>query len=521
MEFKTHSNPLKHLREEHLIFFLFLVSTSIFVFQHAAYFSWDFHSYVLNAKYWFANGNYFEPLRPPLMPFLVGVFSIFGWRASEFVFIIFVSFLFMYSSVRLARALGFNALAFYALSLNAYVFSVGLVNGTELLAFVFLELFVSFLIEDNPLSGLWLGLSALSRYVALALFPLAFLHLNFKKAFRSLLLFFLILSPWLIYNYFRFGNFFTSIADLYANNVLYRSYLVQPIRFSHFVNLFNVLFPFFLVGVFVVSRRLFLKLRFIGRDLRLLKFWRVLRTFKAELLMFFLLFFSVWSYAFTPAKDLRYLFNLALPNFYFSYVGLSSIVAWMNFKKRSLVLASLLVFVLSLCMFLVNFLVYSYSDGRVYYSVVDKLRELNMSNCSVMSNNWVQLDYLGIAAEPAPMQALAYKRLEEGKVLILFYHTHGIVEEPAYVQNESFMNSLPIIYKNDSYIIAGFGSCISGKIFDYSYVDQIDRNIFEAYGYHINTNPCFLLFGKISILERFCNFVNFKGFKHDEYRIYE
>ena len=51
------------IKSNKLMILLFIASTIFFLYQHHVAFSWDFNSYVLNAKYWFADGNYLEDFR--------------------------------------------------------------------------------------------------------------------------------------------------------------------------------------------------------------------------------------------------------------------------------------------------------------------------------------------------------------------------------------------------------------------------------------------------------------------------
>ncbi|MGM5488837.1 MAG: hypothetical protein ACQESG_07860 [Nanobdellota archaeon] len=499
---------MKWIRRNRVLLILFVISTSFFVYQHSIALSWDFNAYVLNAQYWFADGMYFEPLRPPLMPVLLGMFSFFGWRAAEYIFIILTSFLFMYSSARLARSIGFDAAAFYALSLNGYVLMVGLINGTELLSLVFLELSIAYLIERKAVSGFFLGLSAVARYTGLALFPMLFLHLRVKRVLGSMLLFGGVLFFWFAYNLYAFGNLFTSIADQYANNILYRQYLMQPVELSHFLKAQNILIPFFLIGLGVVLYYLFTGMREYG----LKSLVCLVKEKKVEIVMLFLLSYSLYSYANIPLKDTRYLFTLVLPTLYFSYIGLGQVLRRLRVGSHMRVVC-LLIFVASLLFVVLEVPDKGYETPEVYTAAIDTLDDLNRSSCSVMSNSWVMLNYLGRASVPSPWTELVEQRIEAGQLIVLFRH----VGEPAYLYNESFIHSLPILYADERYVILGRG-CSPIKAFDASYLEQLNRVIVEMRGHHINQNPCFVLFHDHTLLERSCNLMNLNGFTRDEYR---
>jgi hypothetical protein len=504
------------LNENKLVIILFLLSTAFFIYQHSIYTSWDFNTYVLNAKYWFANGNYFEILRPPLMPLMLGFLSIFGWFAAEYIFIILVSLLFAYSSIKLAKSIRFHPAAFYALSLNVYLLHYGLINGTEILSLIFLELFIVFLIEDRYFSGLFLALSALSRYTCVVFFPLILLHLKFRQILKSLLLFAAALSIWFTYNFYTTGNFFTSFADQYANNLLYRDYIVQNIQPIHFLKAQNILIPFFILGIIIFLFKLFKLIK--GKSAK--SFLKIIDTFKVEIIMFFLSIISVISYNNIPIKNPRYLFNIILPTIYFAYVGLNYLVKKISIRKKTLriiiISAAAIIIIASMLVSVeITFREHEqYSPASVYKSAINEISALNLTECSVESNAWIYLNYFGQNASPSPPMGLVSKRIEQGEVLVLFRHE----SEPKYIKNDSFINSLPIIYRSEDYVIIGLNNCTLQNELDSSYLEQIDKISYDLHGYHINYNPCFVLFHDSAFLEKTCNFVNFNGFVQDDYR---
>ena len=51
------------LSKNWLFIVLFVVTTLFFIYQKVNVLSWDFGTYVMNGKYWFANGFYFEPFK--------------------------------------------------------------------------------------------------------------------------------------------------------------------------------------------------------------------------------------------------------------------------------------------------------------------------------------------------------------------------------------------------------------------------------------------------------------------------
>jgi hypothetical protein len=531
-----------------LIILMLIVSTIPIILNHFYGLSWDFAAYVLNGKYFFSRGEYFEILRPPLPSILISAFSFAGWRAGEFLYIIFVSTLFAYSSVRLAKALKFNIVLFYALSLNFFLLYIGLVNGSELLSLCFLELSLALILENKYASGISLGLSALSRYTSLVFFPFILLHLNPKKIFQSILLFAATLIPWFLYNFFFFGNYFTSLADQFANNILYREYLMEPMKLMHFVEVQNILIPFFLVGIVVgiiyvikqFSMHFKTKDRFAAKN-----FLNLAASLKIEIIMFSLLIHAVFVYRNIPMKDSRYLFNLILPTIYFAYIGVKYLLDEIKSANKKKTLATIKklntkksadlanpnknpLVIFAIIFFAVNILIAGYSIIRyeqenvytkpnTFNRAVFALGELNLSNCNVESNSWIYLNYLGRTASPAPRPELINVSLMSGNTIIIFFAESG----PDNMENNKLKINPFVLYQNKDYLILNAGKCKPISNSTSSYLDQLDNAFFAMNNYHINKNPCFVMFHNFSFAEKTCNFVNLNGFRLDEYRVVE
>ncbi len=504
------------------ILIMFTLATAYFLFQHYISLSWDFASYVENAKYSVSDGTYFEPLRPPLMPFILGLLSIFGFRMAEFIYILLASVLFMHSSQRLAESLNFDKVAFYALSLTPYILVNGLYNGTELLSIAFLELSIAMLIRQKSISGFYLGLSALSRYTGLALFPLLFMIGNVKKITKAFILFGTPLGIWFIYNYLKWGNFFTSIADQYANNILYREYLISPVEPVHFLIVLNIFAPFFILGLGIEIYR-FIKYIYNQKDNIITGIRSTFDDKKAELIMFAILIFSILSYSNIPIKDSRYLFTLTLPAIYYSYIGLRHLA---NKIKRPITTVAIIMFLLSFSAIIGSEIATTeqlpirpitpyYDTPDKYLDSIDILKDKGLDSCSVMSNAWVLMNYLGQTSKDFPRQEFVKEELDRGEIIIMFYS----VGEPEYVRDKEFMDSLPTIHKTQEYIILGKEtSCLPQEVVDSSYLEKLDDIIYKMQGTDINTNPCIILFGRKPLLEKSCNLINFNGFRLDENR---
>ena len=132
--------------ENKYLLFVFLITTIFFIVHRFLIYSWDYSVYVLNAKHFFNKGFYFEILRPPLVPTIIGFLgNVFGYFLADILFIILVSFLFFSATYLLTKELKINTLLFYVLLLTPTTLAYGLFAGTELL-FLALILFAIYLL---------------------------------------------------------------------------------------------------------------------------------------------------------------------------------------------------------------------------------------------------------------------------------------------------------------------------------------------------------------------------------------
>ena len=91
--------------------------------------------------------------------------------------------------------------------------------------------------------------------------------------------------------------------------------------------------------------------------------------------------------------------------------------------------------------------------------------------------------------------------------------------EPEWAKDKNFLKKFPVLYESNKFIILGEkGKCNPEERIDKTYVELTSKEVNEIYNYTINTNPCFTLFDKKPLLEKTCNFVNFKEFKQDANR---
>ncbi|MBI2578655.1 MAG: hypothetical protein HYW26_03015 [Candidatus Aenigmarchaeota archaeon] len=428
-------SALEIIYENKFIAAIFLFSTLFFLWQHSTGFSWDFSAYILNAKYLAGSGFYYEWARQPLPSLLMLPFSFFGWLLAEYAYIIFVSLLHLFSSLKFAEKFGVDRTLFYVFSMNAYVLVFGQKLGSELLSLAMLQLFMAYIYEKR--TGIFAALSFLARYSNLNFLVFIFLQRNAKKIIISFFLALFVISPWLYFNYARTGNPLTSVRDSYLLNIVFRNLDNYVNSFSLFDLLLalNLLLPIMLFGL--LSER--------GEK------YHVVLAFLA---------LSVISYFFIPFKEERYLFPITLPAAFFAAKGAE------NLDKRKIMLV-FIIFSLALLFFLLPL---ARNEPPYLYQSVK-------SDCMARSNAWVALNYYGVPSEPYPEQKDFAAALEEGYRIILFKGT----KFPVYVNNETFLGQFPVMEENDGVVVYGdSGRCKKPARYEMLFFDRIRKKIEEG-----------------------------------------
>lgn len=424
-----------------LIAFLFSLSTFFYLLQHASGFSWDFSSYVLNARY-FAGGSYFEWFRPPLAPFLIFIFSFAGWAATEYIYIIAVSVLHLFSALKFSEAYNIDKKLFYTFSLTAFTYVFAFNAGTELLSLALLQLFLSYL--KSPKAGVFLALAALARYPNAIYLPLMLVQER-KKTVLSIALFVLTFSPWLLYNYLYSGDALTSIGDSYAINFLFRRGVYEtPLNIFDIIVALNTLLPLFAIGL---AKRI----KNIGEN---------------EIILLLLAALTLLSFVTVPLKYTRFLFPLIIPAAYFaSFVFTRSIAA------TAFALISIILLFLSMPSAMLE-------NPFIY-------QRLASDKCAAQSNAWVPLNYFGHVSEPFPYREALNDSVKDGYRVVLFKD----IADPAYVANETLLHSFPIIEETNDYIILGNSTtCRNATEYHKTFL-QRQNEYYARYKYPINLTP--------------------------------
>ncbi|MFW6283288.1 MAG: hypothetical protein ACOC1P_04525 [Minisyncoccales bacterium] len=487
------------IKENKICFGLFLIATLFFILQHYFDLAWDFASYVLNAKYLFWGGSYFEVYRAPLISLILGPLLVFG-KFAEYLFILLISGLFFYSVINLSDALylryfhkyrvkkEFLRILFVFFCLNPFVLIHGLLTGTELLGISFFILFlVSFI--KGKISGHWLALAVLSRYNFLIFLPFLFFNKDWKKILKNIGLFIAFLFPWLLFNFLKYGNWFTSILDSYHLNVLSRESLTEAFQLSQLLPVFNWFIIFFVLGMAVVIWKIFKKYP--------------LKSFKYEILFLVIGLLFFYDFYTTPYKIIRYTFNLFLPIAFFCVLGIAFFSN--KIKKREnlekikniLMITLILGFTISL-IFLVNIGKNNYYSHDIYLNAQNDLKDLGLENCTVLSPHWAPLNYYN--ENSVLLASEMEEAISERNVIVIF---KGMSTKDDTFDHDDLEN-YPIILEKGNYYIFGKEN-----------LSQKNCNAWEGYDSPMVRNSCDVVSEKFkgSFLEetatKTCNLINF------------
>src|SRR3989344_4247729 len=244
---EQYASQKQFIKQNALAIAILIFSTVFALWQHSTGYSWDFSAYAVNAR---ADGAVFEWTRPPLASAIM--FVLGGSLPAEYLYIIFVSVLFFYSSFVLAKKFNINFIHYYAFVMSFFTIVNAFNVGTELLSLALLQLMIAYInnkstTKHSILSGVCFGLSLLARYTNIAFVVLFIFQRKTKKIILSLIATFLAIAPWLAFNYFAMGDPFFSVAESYALNIKYRL-AIQPFNVFDVLLVMNFALPFFILG---------------------------------------------------------------------------------------------------------------------------------------------------------------------------------------------------------------------------------------------------------------------------------
>ena len=449
-----------------VISFLSLFIFSALVFNYLK--NWDMLVRILNARHIFFNGYYYEPMRALLESFIIGIFLFISKPYAVYLFIFLVSAIFFVSVYYLSKALKLNFPFLFLFLLSPFVFFYGIKNGSDLLVISFIIIYIVAILKDKPvLAGVFLSLAFVSKSYAILFSPLLLFFLWNRKTKGVLNLIIsavsaiLALLPYFIYNFLAYGNFLYSIGLSYLYLDIFSSYTSLSLSISHIMNIpligfIEIVFPAaLLVLFFVYERDYFVK--------RISKHKKEYSIIIAACILSFLVYFSVANLMVSTGLSI---FRFILPLSIFMYI-----LAFSFFKEKQMkfVYVFFLVSFLIAVILLYSSSLYSFHLSYAKSAVSVFTSVYNASNCTVSSNEWVYLDYLGLNAVPPLSSYVNYS---------------GVILNFGRVNT-----TLPLVKSRGNIYLYGYSSCSYYPSFNESRVYYL---ISEE---KIQNNACYWLFG--------------------------
>ncbi|MDE1851341.1 MAG: DUF2029 domain-containing protein [Candidatus Micrarchaeota archaeon] len=340
------------------------------------------------------NTFYIETLRAGMQNvLLMPLVAAFGRSLLPYVIALYL--LYIASISYIARALEMDRLIMYALFLNPYfIYTSFVFSSEEILSLAFMLFAIGMLARRSPLAGLFIGFSSLSKYTALAFVPLLLALGRPRRIAYGFLLFAVALSPWLLFNYYFFGNPLQSYEQSISLNIYgAMPFTVYPLSIATVLSV---------PAIFMVASGWLSK----GKTLKALA--KKARSVDHQTLVAILLtLLSIAGYAYVAfghgAPD-QARYGYAVTASMLLLVALS--LKGSSIRRMRMAIASISIVLLAV--FIVGYAAFAYSTnilqhnvdlkGSAMGSAVDSLNSSGYGNCRVVSNSWVYLLYDGVKA---------------------------------------------------------------------------------------------------------------------------
>ncbi|MDE1871144.1 MAG: hypothetical protein KGI06_02800 [Candidatus Micrarchaeota archaeon] len=343
----------------------------------------------------YANSFYFETLRAPLTGIMMVPFAMIGKPAIPAYFA-FALLLLLASSLYVSRQLDTKASTLPLILLTPYAaFFLLLLNGTEIVTMSILLVFVAFLLRKSWKAGIILGIAGLAKYPSL-IFVLLLVLLPAGQRRKAFLAFVLVTLPWLAFNAVAFHNpVFSYIvsANSFSQGNTAGYFPIGVISQSLWLTL-PELIPALAVATALIALAGGKRSGFIDaarKDYR----YRVLLVFLAVGLLAWLIIAVRGS-----INDLPRLGYLVYGGCALLLATAISDVSKARRRAYAYCLAALFI-----SMAAISITWFPYSGFRFYgssnaalSSSENAISAQGLSNCNIVSNNWVYLIYLGYRA---------------------------------------------------------------------------------------------------------------------------
>lgn len=377
-----------------LVIISIFVALSIF-FSLEFYYTkiWDYLVRIMDAQFFFHGGTYFEIPRAILESVIIGLYGFFMGPFAIYGFIITATIIFFFAVYDFSKAFKIKMLLVLLILMNPYIIFYTMQAGSELMVFSFLILFVAEIKRGRPFyAGLFFVLAFLSKYYAIFFLILALFLINkdLKKSLEKILIFIgsslLFISPYFTYNLIFFHNFIYSFASSIKENA---GGGLAPMLPSNLLSLIME-FAFLAAVIAIIAIR---SLLFKSKQDSTMH-WI---SFKNKGLMLLIVAFLIGTYIFgisAPSLGGGYRFILGAVIFSTLIVSLA-----LNKRDSGWMFALTVIGIIFAVFILMSFA----DDGHInkveMQNAIALLRSVyNTTNCTVQSNDWVEMNYYGLSA---------------------------------------------------------------------------------------------------------------------------
>ncbi len=334
---------------------------------------------------------YFEPYREPVGNLIFAIlYSVFKYPILPYSVLAFAFYVF--SICVFANQFKIDKLIAFSVFLNAYlIYYLFVPNGGEVLAISFILMGIAYLARGSEFSGLFFGIAALSKYPAMAMFPLVLLLKDRRKILIAIAIEALVLSSWGMVDYLVYGIPFYS----YFSSISNANIITNPST-VHVLALLQVLaFPLIFGAIaYVLIRSSKSKPRILPFELKM-SYLMIALAFLSYLVMLpHNDEISQARYGFIFSVSLLVPVSMALSN---------ASVALPN--SRYAIAALSLFMMLAFAVFMYSFVTspqISYynpgSENSIYANAASRMGQYGFADCRFISNAWVYMIYAGYDA---------------------------------------------------------------------------------------------------------------------------
>lgn len=417
---------------------------------------------------------YFGSERYPLAIFMMSFLSLFNSQLTIPMYLQTLVVLLALSSLYVSRRMGLNPLILLSFIFSTYTVQYTMLfNSTEALSMAMLLLFIGGVYSDTEGAGLALGFAGLAKYTNLIFLPLLLFLTGRKKQARALVLFALITSTWLLFNFLLFGNPLHSyLADLFETagnhvNLALDSFQTPfgtlPYPFSYFAVLIYPLSATLITLIIIFLKKP--KTRSKRSLFEKIKVNRAYYVLSAFLLLAIVGFVSTLGHVDGPVR-IEYAIYGAL-SILAPLLMMDRRVGDIMFRigKQEIFVSRVLPFVLFLVsvawlLVYLNFVrtnpywMQYASNGTVFKAAVSALGSHGLLGCSIVTNAWPYMRYYNVPAYTSYYYEQLYYNPVLKRAPVLIFNGGGTPPSQVLLKNitQSFSYSNFSIYLPNNYV---------------------------------------------------------------------